>query len=241
MVGSYRGWKDKLRRLRCSGANIWIEIKHHKRIQTARTKDKKNCEIPWTFLCFNESWISKLLSKQFYFRRYDEDAKAAWQCGSWCEYIFVVVFSSILLLASIVLTVFWIIYYKGGYSLDTTDNEQKKLLFNFHPTLMVAGYITLSGFCKSFRHVPIDGVKLIEIKFLPSHTSLPHLSLLLPPDCQVIARIFPRLLHSVHRDRLFGCLGVEKPERCDSLLLVTLLARSHHQRAFRFPIRIRIL
>lgn len=79
----------------------------------------------------------------FVCRRYDEDDKAAWQCGSWCEYIFVVVFASILLLASIVLTVFWIIYYKGGYSL-----EDKSKLFNFHPTLMVGGYITLSGFCK---------------------------------------------------------------------------------------------
>lgn len=79
------------------------------------------------------------------FRRYDEEDKAAWQCGSWCEYIFVVVFAAILLLASIVLTVFWIIYYKGGYSL-----EDKSKLFNFHPTLMIGGYITLSGFCKLF-------------------------------------------------------------------------------------------
>jgi tellurite resistance protein TehA-like permease len=77
------------------------------------------------------------------FRRYDEDDKATWQCGSWCEYIFVVVVASILLLASIVLTVFWIIYYKSGYSL-----EDKSKLWNFHPTLMIAGYITLSGFCE---------------------------------------------------------------------------------------------
>jgi len=76
-------------------------------------------------------------------RRYDEDDKAAWQCGSWCEYIFVVVLSSILLLAAIVLTVFWIIYYRSGFSLDDPRKQ-----FNFHPALMIAGYITLSGFCK---------------------------------------------------------------------------------------------
>lgn len=134
----------------------------------------------------------------FSHRRYDEDAKAAWSCGSWCEYIFVVVLSSILLLASIILTVVWLIYYRGtchmsneftsrkqicqntwiynnefclhksklmifscafvpsptfmalyigGYSL-----EDKNKLFNFHPTLMIAGYITFSGFCKRHSH-----------------------------------------------------------------------------------------
>src|SRR4051812_22798271 len=82
----------------------------------------------------------------FCFRRYDEDEKATWQCGSWCEYIFVTVVSAILLLAAIVLTVFWIIYYKSGYSL-----EDKSKLFNFHPTLMIGGYITVSGFCEFFE------------------------------------------------------------------------------------------
>lgn len=96
--------------------------------------------------------LSAILTKKFSnFRRYDDDGKAAWQCGSWCEYIFVVVVSSILLLAAIVLTVFWIIYYRAGYSLD-----DKLKLFNFHPTLMIGGYITLAGFCKfvQFSIVP---------------------------------------------------------------------------------------
>ncbi|CAO1423674.1 unnamed protein product [Diamesa serratosioi] len=74
-------------------------------------------------------------------KRYDEDDKANWQCGSWCEYIFVVVLSSILLLAALVLTVFWVIYYREGFSLDDPKKQ-----FNFHPVLMVGGYITLSGF-----------------------------------------------------------------------------------------------
>ena len=104
--------------------------------------------LPWTVISFSIYFcLPRNIIENFFhlfFRRYDEDEKAAWQCGSWCEYIFVVVFSSILLLASIVLTVFWIIYYKQGYSL-----EDKSKLFNFHPTLMIAGYITLSGFCKS--------------------------------------------------------------------------------------------
>lgn len=102
---------------------------------------------PFVYLCLARipiiNW--KILFCVFS-RRYDEDDKATWQCGSWCEYIFVVVFSAILLLASIVLTVFWIIYYKQGYSL-----EDKGKLFNFHPTLMIGGYITLSGFCE-FSH-----------------------------------------------------------------------------------------
>ncbi|XP_070490432.1 plasma membrane ascorbate-dependent reductase CYBRD1 isoform X1 [Chironomus tepperi] len=74
-------------------------------------------------------------------KRYDDDEKSTWQCGSWCEYIFVVVTSSILLLSSIVMTVFWVIFYRQGYSLEDPAKQ-----FNFHPTLMIAGYITLAGF-----------------------------------------------------------------------------------------------
>lgn len=93
--------------------------------------------------------------------------------------------------------------------------------------------------------------RLIEIQFSHSPAALPHLSLLLAPGCQVVSRIFPRLLYSVHRDRLFGCLRVEEQRGGQgqsahrrspgSLLLITFLARLHHQRAVRFPIRIRIL
>lgn len=82
--------------------------------------------------------------------------------------------------------------------------------------------------------------RLIEIKF-SSRASIPHLSLLLAPDCQVVSRIFPRLLHSMHRYRLFGCLGIEKRVQYTSLLLITFLARSHHRWTLRVPICIRIL
>jgi hypothetical protein len=76
-------------------------------------------------------------------RRYDDEEKTTWECGSWCEYILVVVLSSILLLAAIVMTVFWIIFYRQGYSLEDPIKQ-----FNFHPTLMITGYITFAGFCK---------------------------------------------------------------------------------------------
>lgn len=41
------------------------------------------------------------------------------------------------------MTVFWVIFYRTGYGLENPVKE-----FNFHPTLMVAGYITFAGFCK---------------------------------------------------------------------------------------------
>jgi hypothetical protein len=54
----------------------------------------------------------------------------------------VVVVSSISPLAAIVMTVFWVIFYRQGYSLEDPAKQ-----FNFHPTLMIGGYITLAGFC----------------------------------------------------------------------------------------------
>jgi uncharacterized membrane protein (DUF4010 family) len=56
----------------------------------------------------------------------------------------VVVLASLLLLASLTLSLFWVLYYRGGFS--WTEDPKKQ--FNLHPVLMVAGFITFSGFCK---------------------------------------------------------------------------------------------
>lgn len=126
------------------------------------------------------SWIVNYENHLLCCRRYDEDDKAAWKCGSWCEYIFVVVVSAILLLAAIVLTVFWIVYYQGGYSL-----EDKSKLFNFHPTLMIAGYITLSGFCKPFE----------RITFMNNSPSFRFSAVLLYRICRCCSHLVVKLCH----------------------------------------------
>lgn len=77
-------------------------------------------------------------------RRYEEESDKDWSCGSWFEYLLVVILSTILLIGSLVLTIFWVIYYRGGFA--WSDNPA--LQFNLHPVLMVAGFITFSGFCK---------------------------------------------------------------------------------------------
>lgn len=181
---------------------------------------------------FHGLWITKIIF--FCCRRYDEDDKAAWKCGSWCEYIFVVVVSAILLLAAIVLTVFWIVYYQGGYSL-----EDKSKLFNFHPTLMIAGYITLSGFCKPFKRITFTN-NSPSFRF-SSCAALPHLSLLFALGRQVVSRLFPRVLHPLHRHRRPGRLAVEERVQPRSLLLATFLARFHHFWTLRVPVCLRIL
>lgn len=55
----------------------------------------------------------------------------------------IVILSTILLVGVLILTLFWVMYYRDG--LGWQDNAQKQ--FNLHPFLMIAGYITLSGFC----------------------------------------------------------------------------------------------
>lgn len=58
-----------------------------------------------------------------------------------------VVLASLLLLGSLTITLFWALYYQGGF----TWTEDPKHQFNLHPVLMVAGFITFSGFCKLYR------------------------------------------------------------------------------------------
>lgn len=56
------------------------------------------------------------------------------------------VLASILLLGSLALTLFWVMQYHGGFAWREDPGKQ----FNLHPVLMVAGFITFSGFCEYF-------------------------------------------------------------------------------------------
>lgn len=80
----------------------------------------------------------------FHSRRYDDDLENQWGCASWCEYILTVITASVLLIGATALTLFWVIYYRDGFAW----REKPEIQFNLHPVLMVAGFITLSGFCK---------------------------------------------------------------------------------------------
>uniref|UniRef100_A0A0A9YHE3 Cytochrome b reductase 1 n=1 Tax=Lygus hesperus TaxID=30085 RepID=A0A0A9YHE3_LYGHE len=74
-------------------------------------------------------------------RNYDSDDEDM-SCGHWCEYVIVVVLSSILLVASLVLVLFWCLYYRKGYAWNDNLAQQ----FNLHPTLMITGFVFFSGF-----------------------------------------------------------------------------------------------
>lgn len=77
-------------------------------------------------------------------RSYESDENERGAC-EWCEYALVITLATILLIGVSALTVFWVFYYRDGYAWaeDTPDKQ-----FNLHPTLMVAGFVTFSGFCK---------------------------------------------------------------------------------------------
>ncbi|KAJ1526899.1 hypothetical protein ONE63_008451 [Megalurothrips usitatus] len=73
-------------------------------------------------------------------RNYDEDN--SWACGNWFEFLLVVSLAIVLLVGSLVLVLFWVMQYREGFA--WTENPAKE--FNLHPVLMVAGFITFSGF-----------------------------------------------------------------------------------------------
>ncbi|XP_068145758.1 lysosomal membrane ascorbate-dependent ferrireductase CYB561A3 isoform X3 [Drosophila tropicalis] len=97
--------------------------------------------------------------------RYEEDPDNAWNCCSWCEYLLIIILSTILLVGVLVLTLFWVMFYRGGFAWSESPLQQ----FNLHPILMVAGFITLSGFsillyrlCRCVKHIY---VKVIHMFF----------------------------------------------------------------------------
>ncbi|XP_074036251.1 cytochrome b561 family member no extended memory isoform X4 [Leptinotarsa decemlineata] len=106
-------------------------------------------------------------------RHYEDENE--WGCGSWFEYTVVVVLASVLLLGSLGLTLFWVIQYQGGFA--WRENPEKQ--FNLHPVLMVAGFITFSGF-----------------------------SILLYRICRCCRRIYVKLLHTVFHALAIPCVAI---------------------------------
>lgn len=113
---------------------------------------------------------SKMHSKH---RRYEDENE--WACTNWFEYMLVVVLASLLLLASLTLSLFWVLYYRGGF----TWTEDPKHQFNLHPVLMVAGFITFSGF-----------------------------SMLLYRVCRCCRRIYVKLFHTIFHALAIPCIVV---------------------------------
>ncbi|XP_063232925.1 plasma membrane ascorbate-dependent reductase CYBRD1 isoform X2 [Bacillus rossius redtenbacheri] len=106
-------------------------------------------------------------------RQYDDDSE--WACSNWFEYMLVVVLASLLLLGSLTLTLFWVLYYRKGFAWT----EKPELQFNLHPVLMVAGFVTFSGF-----------------------------SLLLYRICRCCRRIYVKLFHTIFHALAIPCVVV---------------------------------
>ncbi|XP_018335683.1 cytochrome b reductase 1 isoform X2 [Agrilus planipennis] len=106
-------------------------------------------------------------------RHYEEENE--WGCANWFEYTVVVVFSSVLLLGALALTLFWVIYYRDGFAWRDDVSKQ----FNLHPVLMVAGFITFSGF-----------------------------SVLLYRICRCCRRIYVKLLHTIFHALAIPCVAI---------------------------------
>lgn len=89
-------------------------------------------------------------------RSYESDDHERGAC-EWCEYALIITLATILLIGVSALTIFWIFYYREGYG---WADDQPEKQFNLHPTLMVAGFITFSGFCEYMV------IKLIILKII---------------------------------------------------------------------------
>lgn len=67
---------------------------------------------------------------------------------NWCFFGWLLALTQLLLHGALGLVLFWVIYYLDGFG--WRDNP--KLLFNYHPVLMVGGFVYLSGNGKLYTH-----------------------------------------------------------------------------------------
>lgn len=147
---------------------------------------------------FNLQPTLLLITSFFHRRRYEEDSENAWNCGSWFEYLLVVILSAVLLIGSLVLTIFWVIYYRGGFAW----NDDPKLQFNLHPVLMVAGFITFSGFCKFSS-------KWLSANFYNVLTAtIPIAAILMYRLCRCMKTIYVKLAHMLFHACAIPCVVI---------------------------------
>ncbi|XP_063531612.1 plasma membrane ascorbate-dependent reductase CYBRD1 isoform X4 [Cydia strobilella] len=108
-------------------------------------------------------------------RSYDSEDNERGAC-EWCEYALVITLATVLLIGVSALTIFWTLFYREGYAwVDDIPEKQ----FNLHPTLMVAGFVTFSGF-----------------------------SVLLYRICRCFRRIYVKLLHAIFHALAFPCIVI---------------------------------
>lgn len=151
------------------------------------------CFVDLKIKSFNRSYLYILFN--FIYRRYDQDPDNAWNACSWCEYMLIVILSTILLVGVLILTLFWVMYYRDG--LGWSDNAQKQ--FNLHPFLMIAGYITLSGFCK---------FPSLEISFEFTNLSICLAAILLYRLCRCLKHIYVKLIHMFFHGIAIPCIAL---------------------------------
>lgn len=65
---------------------------------------------------------------------------------NWCFFGWLLGLTQLLLHGALGLVLFWVIYYLGGFGWQ----DQPKLEFNYHPVLMIGGFVYLCGNGKSF-------------------------------------------------------------------------------------------
>nr|XP_032514184.1 cytochrome b reductase 1 isoform X4 [Danaus plexippus plexippus] len=108
-------------------------------------------------------------------RSYDSDEQERGAC-EWCEYALIITLATVLLIGVSGLTIFWTFFYREGYGWADDIPEKQ---FNLHPTLMVAGFVTFSGF-----------------------------SVLLYRICRCFRRIYVKLLHAIFHALAFPCIVI---------------------------------
>lgn len=111
----------------------------------------------------------------------------------------IVILSTILLVGVLILTLFWVMYYRDG--LGWQDNAQKQ--FNLHPFLMIAGYITLSGFCMYLSLIWFTGLTNLPLYLPPSLVAI-----LIYRLCRCLKHIYVKLIHMFFHAIAIPCIAL---------------------------------
>lgn len=61
--------------------------------------------------------------------------------ANWCIFGWLLGLAQLLLHGAVGLVLFWVVYYRDGFGW----RDQPKLEFNYHPVLMITGFVYLSG------------------------------------------------------------------------------------------------
>lgn len=97
--------------------------------------------VDYNLIVFFRFFLFCFPSFPFSFKSRPSKVDSGMASANWCIFGWLLGLAQLLLHGALGLVLFWVLYFRGGFGWQ----ESPKLEFNYHPVLMITGFVYLGG------------------------------------------------------------------------------------------------